>query len=827
MRTRSFRAVPNNPTGAPLNPCREWVGIIVPEATTNLLLNPSWELNTSNWTDSSTGSGGTPYARSTTAQCKGAYAAVLTIRSSSGTYVQIVAAAVTTSTLYTISFHVKRPGKGRVKAGDVRAFINNAAVEFDTIRYIGDGWWRCVKTFQATVTTAPGIRVLGSPGAIFYVDAAQLEAKGYETTYCDGDQMGLLPVETYPPFQWNGTPHASTSSRSALTRAGGREMNLKRYGFTLIAMMGLALSARAVIATPLGLLDGSLYQRTIRESRSFTLAGAFEESGPLRLSQKRAALHSALQHDLTGVDQPVVLTVQQYEGNTAIGAQGLIVGSYTDGLEGNDETMYSEKAAIQFKQWLPFVSTSTSIGGTISGQQTVTNANYVIKQAANGTWSALSTGMDAQITDMAMAPDGSLYVVGFFTTAGGGAANRIAKWDGSAWSALGTGLNSNTFCLTIGPDGSVYAGGNFTTAGGGAAVRVARWNGSAWSALGSGLNGIANTMVFGPDGDLYVGGEFTTAGGGAANYIAKWDGSTWSALGSGMSTFVRAIAFGPDGSLYAGGDFGTAGGISASKIAKWNGSAWSALGAGRTANVYSLVVGSDGSVYAGSDGTTAEDTLQRWNGTNWIDMGGGLTGGSSDVLSLDFGPGNVLYAGGGFTTANGITLPDSAAMWNGASWAPIPANLPGTALSQSILALPEGTIYYGYNTSGSAITAATATITNPGTSADLTVQITGPTSGAAKNVYSLINTTTGQAFYFNLSLVVNETATLIVKSTGEVTFRSNLRPELAQTILAVSSSRMDIVNGANAMSLLLNDSTMTATYSIVPKFESSSSMAGR
>ncbi len=34
---------------------------------------------------------------------------------------------------------------------------------------------------------------------------------------------------------------------------------------------------------------------------------------------------------------------------------------------------------------------------------------------------------------------GDLYAGGDFTTAGGVAVNRIAKWDGSAWSALGSG----------------------------------------------------------------------------------------------------------------------------------------------------------------------------------------------------------------------------------------------------------------------------------------------------------------------------------------------------------------------------------------------------
>ena len=44
----------------------------------------------------------------------------------------------------------------------------------------------------------------------------------------------------------------------------------------------------------------------------------------------------------------------------------------------------------------------------------------------------------------ALAVSGStLYAGGYFTTAGGSAANYIAQWNGSSWSALGSGMNSD------------------------------------------------------------------------------------------------------------------------------------------------------------------------------------------------------------------------------------------------------------------------------------------------------------------------------------------------------------------------------------------------
>ena len=113
---------------------------------------------------------------------------------------------------------------------------------------------------------------------------------------------------------------------------------------------------------------------------------------------------------------------------------------------------------------------------------------------------------------MAVGPDGTLYVVGGFTSIGGVAANYAASWDGSAFAAMGSGFNASASGVAVGDDGTVYAAGNFTTADGNTANYVARWNGTQWFAMGDGVNsGSAPLEVY--NNVVYLGGTFDTAGG--------------------------------------------------------------------------------------------------------------------------------------------------------------------------------------------------------------------------------------------------------------------------------------------------------------------------
>ncbi|MGP1347500.1 MAG: hypothetical protein ACTS3F_12660 [Phycisphaerales bacterium] len=109
-------------------------------------------------------------------------------------------------------------------------------------------------------------------------------------------------------------------------------------------------------------------------------------------------------------------------------------------------------------------------------------------------WSPLEgptfPGLLGEVLAITEFDDGSgpaLFVGGEFTSADGVILTRIAKWNGSSWSALLgpdgiNGVNNLVEALVPHDDGTgpaLFAGGPFTSAGGVAAARVAKWQGCA------------------------------------------------------------------------------------------------------------------------------------------------------------------------------------------------------------------------------------------------------------------------------------------------------------------------------------------------------------
>lgn len=346
------------------------------------------------------------------------------------------------------------------------------------------------------------------------------------------------------------------------------------------------------------------------------------------------------------------------------------------------------------------------VGGDFVNWAGIAAADYIVKRTGTrtGSWAAVGTGLDGVCHALALGPDGKLYAAGAFTHAGGGAATRVACWDGASWAAVGSGCDDTVYCLAFDAAGYLYAGGNFLNAGGGACTRVAKWTGAAWVALGSGLNGICHALAFGRDGfTLFAGGAFTTAGGVTVNYVARYSGATWYAMGAtgmaGGTPAVYTLAVGPDDRLYAGGNFTTAGGVSCLNVAVWNGNVWSPLASG-------------------------------------------LAGG--DVRALWFDSEGVLWAGGAFTGSSGsYDDSDNLGTWNGYIWSGVDIVLPactvyaGTCYDDVYDTID---VFIGFSASGTATRAKATSLTVGGTAPAWCVwEITGPAL-----VYIISNESTGE-----------------------------------------------------------------------------------
>ncbi len=331
------------------------------------------------------------------------------------------------------------------------------------------------------------------------------------------------------------------------------------------------------------------------------------------------------------------------------------------------------------------------------------------------TWSAVGGGMSGSahpaydsVNAIAVFDDGTgpaLVAGGTFTSAGGVAANNVAKWNGSSWSALGSGMTFDQPLVSVdafavfddGTGPTLYAGGAFTSAGGVPAQRVARWNGAAWSSLGSGTNGAVKALTVFDDGfgaALYVGGEYmTTAGGVTVNGLAQWNGSSWLPLGMDAGSHVFALRGFDDGSgaaLFAGGMFESAGGVHVSHVAKREGGTWSALGRSASAEVNAVVAFDDGhghALFAGGDFTTVDgiraNYIARWDGISWSALGNGMNHRVEALAVFDDGTGAALYAGGLFTAASGVQS-RGIARWNGTSWSSLAGGLEGAVYALAV-----------------------------------------------------------------------------------------------------------------------------------------------
>ena len=309
--------------------------VIVPEATTNMVTNPSFEgsAGVTGWI----ASGGTITAQSSPGFVQRPAVSTYVCQVNPGTAVNNGmyggTVSLTSGTAYTFTAYLY----GAVGMPYTGYFATTAGASKGTpgtITGTGD-WQRLTATFTADSSTNFRLYVTknnSNNAALFYVDCCQVEAKSYATTYCDGYQTGC---------SWNGVANASTSTRSATTRAGGRSRDLTSvYSLTVLNATGIGAPPVSNYISEYALLPGGLHQNAKIRPRVMILNCVLNGTTLANLHSLRNSLYALFEpSDTKG---PVIL---QYTGS---GSTMKIVGHYDGGMDGGVIERNIERLGLRF-----------------------------------------------------------------------------------------------------------------------------------------------------------------------------------------------------------------------------------------------------------------------------------------------------------------------------------------------------------------------------------------------------------------------------------------------------------------------------------------------
>lgn len=798
---REYREIPPLVSGYPLENVR--VSFYKPRAGVNLWTNPSIETDTTGYT-----AVGGSIAQSALRQRFGVYSLEVTPSSSSTSGVYAGTVDLASGQLYIASVF------GYFVAGHPYKlyFANTSGTQLGTAyEFYGRGRWERVWVMYVETSTASRRVYVTKNGGTslqpFYLDGLQVEVDKL-TSYIDGDQRGF--IQNQNAYYWTGTPHASTSIRVLATRAGGEEMKLADYGFSILALVGLGLTGFSNLSTPNTYVGGSQFERTVYTDRNFDIVGVMQDASSSNLKQLRSDLAGILRPNAGIITQPLLLRIEPLDDCGS--ARGEIIEIpctlEPNSLAGNWNNHFQDPITLSFHIYLPFLAAGVgTTGADLDFQQSVgTSSDYLLRRDASGHWTALAA--NDFVTSIVEGLDGNIYIGGNFTVIGSVTTSYIGYYNPNtgSFAAMGTGgAGGNVQTIARMPSGDIWAGGNFTSMGGVAdTARIARWNGNAWNSVGTGgANGLVLTVIPGAVNIVYAGGSFTSIGGVASNGVSSYNGSTWTALGNPGGT-VRTLALGANGTLYAGvDDVG---------LRSWNGTSWSTIAAatGGTADIYDITVGQDGILYITGNftalGGISAVNVAKYDGVSITAMGDGLSGGTV-FAQFSNASGSDIYTAGGFTSSGTLTFTRGFALWNGSTWVYGDAQSDSQNLI-SIIQSRDGSLYIGKSNGASTVTASFVnTLTNAGSADAYPVfTFTGPGS-----VYTLKNYSTGDVLYFNLVLNAGEIATLTL-GPGNISFVSNFRGNIINTILPGSYlATFRLAPGDNSVSAFIAGTTSADT----------------
>jgi uncharacterized delta-60 repeat protein len=320
---------------------------------------------------------------------------------------------------------------------------------------------------------------------------------------------------------------------------------------------------------------------------------------------------------------------------------------------------------------------STIISSSFFGDLTVSSVN-----GSKDTEFDNSTGFNNSISDITIDSNDKIYVVGFFTTYKGVAANRIIRLnpDGSKDTGFdnSTGFDGGVNTIAIDSNGKIYIGGSFSTYKGVAANRIIRLNPDGSKDTGfdnsTGFNNTVNTITTDSNGKIYVGGVFSSYKGVEANEIIRLnpDGSKDTEFdnSTGFNDDVVDIEIDSNGKIYVGGGFTTYKGVTENRIIRLNPDGSKDTGfdnsTGFNGIVNDIAIDSNGKIYVGGFFTTykgaSANRIIRLNPDGSKDTGFDNSTGFNSPVGLNMNPRIItidsngkIYVGGGFSTYKGVS----------------------------------------------------------------------------------------------------------------------------------------------------------------------------
>lgn len=783
--------------------------VVVPQAGTNYVTNPSFELDTSGWT-----AAGSTITR-VNGQTIGIACLQMTASLASGRTDSDVLLTAPGGQAYTASAWVAADTTAAgILLYDFTSSTVVASASYSSSAY---QWTRISCT--GTPTAGHAVRVLlidnrTSAWTPVYFDGIQLEAGSIATTYLDGDQPGCT---------WTGAPHRSVSTRSGQDTHGGAITTFETAGLFVSDQGGIGAPDIAISTQQLALSDGAIFQRSTAKERVFSLTARIFGTGT------SAGLHAARRTVMAAFSSAFGLrrgpTVLRYTGS----ASPRTIEAYYEGglgldkIEGADEVV-----ALRFRAPDPCFYDEMDMSAPLATVTLTGATSMVARRNVDGSYDTLDGGLQTPpghaVFCMAAGLDGTVYVGGNnFTRVDGGVGTRLLQWDpvSGTWSRVGSlgDPNADVDAMAIHPGtGDLYISGTFTQIGASSFSRIARYDRAlgTWNALGTGLSAFANSLAFDSAGNLHAVGSFATAGGIASANAAYWNGTSWVANTTGSTANMRYATEGPDG-MYA----------TNTALILWRGpTAWTGIGAVLGGGgSFSSIRWYKGWLYAtGSftsiDGVPAGGVARYSNGT-WEGLGNLINGGGNPFGSVHLADG-TLIAWGSFTSAGGVATPAGLAQWDGSQWWPVFNSLPYSSLMNGISALVAdraGNLTFSFASSGTAAIPGIVTVTNTGTApAYPVIELTG-----VANLLTLENMTTGQSIRFSSAFVYpSETVRLDLRP-GAKTFKSvtNGR-DLMPTVLPTSDfSTFALAPGANRISLYVQAFGSTGSIRYRPRYWSS------